>query len=370
MSAVTDPQVLLIGDHEAGRFLTPQLAVDALEAMYRELGTGTGVDRARSRTSLAVPGAKGRLRYTVNSMEGGGQHAGYYALRINSVMWDWVDSESGPRRKILPGDVGADSKFDGMICLFDTATSLLVAFIPNFSVSRRRVAGSSAVAAKFLARPESSTLGIIGSGSHAVSHALTFAQHFPLEVIKVWGPTPDHVREFAARVSNRTGIRVDVVAGPDEAVDADLVVTATNSMTPVLKSSWLRLGTHLTSVNPPEMPLDLEDVVDRVILKSRESVQYFQSDDVGEEPNSQPRSDRVDDRTELSEVVAGKVAGRDEADQITFFANNTGLGSEFAAIGAVVYREAIEAGAGHRVPLELFSAPKQNDLFGRAWQQR
>lgn len=370
-----DRQVRVIGDSEVGSLLSAKASIEALEAMYAELGVGTAVDRVRTRTSL-VPNDSGtadeNFRYVVNSMEGGGSACGYYAMRLNSVMWEWIDTPDGGRRKIRPQRVGNHHKFDGMVFLFDVNTSLLVAILPNFSVSRRRVAGSSGVAAKYMARPESDTLGIIGSGSHAIAHAMAFAELFPLSQIRVWSPTRSHVESFCQRLSGHVDVEIVAAADARDVVGSDLVVTATNSMGPVFDANWVGDGTHVTSINPPEVAEGMAARADVVVVKGKGKTEFFNSEQAGPEKKGSSKGSADADFeqvADLGQVVAGGRSVRSSAGEVSFFLNNVGLGSEFAALGGAVYRLAKESDVGHQLPLAWFCTPDVSPIFGEAWQQ-
>jgi ornithine cyclodeaminase/alanine dehydrogenase-like protein (mu-crystallin family) len=130
-----------------------------------------------------------------------------------------------------------------LVALFRPETGEPVAILDGRLITEMRTAAVSAVATKLLSRPDAGTLAILGSGVQARSHieALRLVRRF--REIRVWSRTPDHARRFAAE----TGARA--CGSTEEAVrDADVVVTATSAVKPVLRGAWLRPGAHVNAV--------------------------------------------------------------------------------------------------------------------------
>jgi alanine dehydrogenase len=150
-----------------------------------------------------------------------------------------------------------------IIILLDPVTGAPRAVMDGRYITEVRTAAVSAVSARLLARKDARVLGIIGSGVQARSHleALRLVRDF--REVRAWSPTRDRLREFAAE----TGVRA--VESAEAAVrGADVVVTATNSPTPVVQSDWVTEGTHLIAVGacvPTQRELD-PDVVARARL--------------------------------------------------------------------------------------------------------
>src|SRR5947208_7241665 len=124
------------------------------------------------------------------------------------------------------------------IFLVDPETGTPLAIMDGRLITEMRTAAVSAAATKLLASPDAKILAILGSGVQARSHveALQLVRRF--EKVRVWNPTKEHAEQFAKEIGGRA-------MSADEAVrDADVVVTATNSKTPVLRGAWLKPGWH------------------------------------------------------------------------------------------------------------------------------
>src|SRR5437763_2565882 len=126
------------------------------------------------------------------------------------------------------------------IFLVDPETGAPLAIMDGRLITEMRTAAVSAAATKLLAPTEAKILAILGSGVQARSHveALRLVRQF--EEIRVWSPTREHAERFAKEIGAKTASSEDAVRG------ADVVVTVTNSKTPVLKGSWLKRGCHVT----------------------------------------------------------------------------------------------------------------------------
>ena len=131
------------------------------------------------------------------------------------------------------------------ILLFKPETGEPLVSMDGRLITEVRTAAVSAVATKYLARPEASVLALIGSGVQARSHLEALKLVCWFDDVRVWSPR--HAESFARQFE---GVRV--TASAEEAVrGADVVVTATTSKTPVLFGEWLSPGAHINAVGAP-----------------------------------------------------------------------------------------------------------------------
>lgn len=212
------------------------------------------------------------------------------------------------------------------IFLVDPETGTPLAVMDGTLITEMRTAAVSAVATKLLAAPDAKVLAILGSGVQARSHieALRLVRNF--EQIRVWSRTPAHAERFAEEIGAE--------AMPADAAvrDADVVVTVTNSKTPVLKGSWLKSDCHVNAVGacrPDWRELDDETMRNVVFVDSRKGAMKESGDII---------LSRAKIYAELGEALAGKVPSR--ADETTVF-KSLGMAIEDIAAGILVYRSAI-----------------------------
>jgi ornithine cyclodeaminase/alanine dehydrogenase-like protein (mu-crystallin family) len=154
------------------------------------------------------------------------------------------------------------------IFLVDPETGTPLAVMDGRLITEMRTAAVSAAATKLLAPQEAKVLTILGSGVQARSHAEALRLVRRFEEIRVWSPTKEHAERFAEEIGAKAISAEEAVRG------ADVVVTVTNSKTPVLKGSWLKRGCHVNAIGacrPDWRELDDEAMANVVFVDSRES---------------------------------------------------------------------------------------------------
>jgi ornithine cyclodeaminase/alanine dehydrogenase-like protein (mu-crystallin family) len=185
------------------------------------------------------------------------------------------------------------------IFLVDPETGTPLAIMDGRLITEMRTAAVSAAATKLLAPPDAKILALLGSGVQARSHvdALRLVRQF--EEVRVWSPTQEHAKQFAEEVGG-------TAVSAEEAVRrADVVVTVTNSKTPVVKGSWLKRGSHVNAVGacrPDWRELDDEAMRNVVFVDSREGAMKESGDVI---------LSRAKIYAELGEALAGKVPSRE-----------------------------------------------------------
>jgi ornithine cyclodeaminase len=238
-----------------------------------------------------------------------------------------------------------------MIVLWDSATGETLALMDGRLITEVRTAATSAAATKALAREEASTLAMLGSGVQARSHLEALRLVRPLRRVRVWSRTGAHARAYAEEMGGRFNLPIDVCATADAAVrGADLVVTATSSPHPVLQGNWLAGGVHINAVGasrPDWRELDTEAVQKaRVFVDSRAGALAEPGDVLIPMREGAITESHV--RGELGEVLAGKVAGRTGANEVTLF-KSLGMAVEDVATARHVYARAKEREIGQEI---------------------
>jgi ornithine cyclodeaminase/alanine dehydrogenase-like protein (mu-crystallin family) len=240
----------------------------------------------------------------------------------------------------------------GAVVLFDAETGEVRAIVNASAVTAIRTAAVSGVATRLLAREDARELAVLGAGVQARSHLEAMAAVRPLERARVYARTPEQAETLANDGSSRLGIPVEAVASAEEAIrGADVVVTATSSVEPIVRRAWLAPGTHVNAVGssiPTARELDADTVAAAALFAdARESMVNEGGDylfavrevDIGPEHI----------RAELGEVLIGSREGRRTDDELTVF-KSLGLAAEDLAAAEHVYGRAQAAGAGASVP--------------------
>jgi ornithine cyclodeaminase/alanine dehydrogenase-like protein (mu-crystallin family) len=233
----------------------------------------------------------------------------------------------------------------GTVTLFDGETGETRAIMNASAITAIRTAAVSAVATRLLAREDVRELGILGAGVQARSHleALRLVRDF--DTVRIFSPTAAHAQALAKEVG------AEAVGSAQEAVSgADIVVTATSAVDPVLRREWLKPGAHVNVIGgrPPTMrELDVATVADSAFyVDRRESAEKeaFDYQDALEAGAIGP--DHI--RGEIGEVLIGTAPGRQSPDELTVF-RSLGLAVEDLAAAEYVVRRAREQGVGVEV---------------------
>ena len=210
----------------------------------------------------------------------------------------------------------------GLVVLFEPETGEPVCVLHAGEITAIRTAAASAVATDALARPEASRLAILGYGEQAATHARAIVKVRDLRSIAVWGRSPARAQAFASRMTAELSLPITAVADVEQAVaEADIVCTVTSAREPILKGAWIRPGAHVNLVGssfagPVEVDHDLV-ARSRFIADSREGVLRQGAEFLSTKAAGLINDDHI--VAEIGEVLAGDVAGRRSADEITVY---------------------------------------------------
>lgn len=328
--------------------------VESLEELYRQIGEGTAMTRPR--TDVHAPTAENEGEYyRFKTMGGINPAKGVYGLRINSDILRWVDRGDYTVQEKLPRAQG--ERYVGLVILFDASDGTPLAIMPDGYMQKLRVGATSAIGAKYLAREDVSTVGLLGAGWQAEGQVAALDELFDIDHLSVYTPSESKV-EFAEWVEAEYGIDTDPVDSAEAVFEADVVHSATNSRSPVFETDWLRDGQHLGVINRTEINPETLDVCDPTVVHSKYGkAEDYRTKDVNEDDIPYLNSEGFDYSTfpDLGELVVGDTPGRTDDDQISFFFNNIGMGAQFAAVGAVAYERALEQDRGQELETDLFT---------------
>src|SRR5262249_11943727 len=211
--------------------------------------------------------------------------------------------------------------------LFDIERIEPIAIMPDGVIQKLRVAALSAVGAKYLSPAKPKVLGLFGSGWQASAHLEYLCGLFDFELVKVFSPNQQHCADFAKKMSSKLDRRVDAVGSPRQAVDGtDFVQAATAAWDPVFDGHWVEPGMYVASIGGSDASNKRREIDDETIRRSdlyvvhsKEVARLDQSPDIWEVAQKGIRA--WDSILEIQELLAGKVAGRTNAHQITVFNN-------------------------------------------------
>jgi ornithine cyclodeaminase/alanine dehydrogenase-like protein (mu-crystallin family) len=319
-----------------------QLALEAVEESLRRQAAGEITLQSRRRLEFGE-------RAYLNNMAAADRKSGYFGMKLYAT-------GRGAPRFLVP--------------LYSAATAELLALIEAEVLGQMRTAAATGVATKYLAPSEARTAAIIGTGYQARTQLEAIAAVRRLQIVWAYGRDVERRRTFCTEMSAKLSLPVAPAASAEEAVrDAEIIVTATSSVQPVLNGAWIAPGTHVNAVGSnfaQKRELDSAAVacagliaVDSIAqckIEAGDLIQAFAGDD-----------SRWNSVVEVAEIVAGKQVGRSGAEQITLF-KSTGLAAWDVAVAARVYERAVAEGRG--APIALWSEPSGNAKRRRGVKRR
>ncbi|BDZ65468.1 ornithine cyclodeaminase [Agromyces mangrovi Wang et al. 2018] len=222
-----------------------------------------------------------------------------------------------------------------------------------------RTAATSAMVAGHLARPESTTMAMIGTGSQAEFQAMAFRERLGIRSLRVWDTDPDAIAKFARNLLP-LGFELHVAAsGADAALGADIITTCTadKAQARVLESVDVAPGTHVNAIGgdcPGKTELDPE-----ILLRGRVFVEHEPQTRIEGELQQMPEEFAP---VEFWRVLAGKASGRSATDEITVFDS---VGFAIEDFSALRYLRDDVAGTDFAQRIDLVAEPEDpKDLFG------
>jgi len=302
--------------------LTMAEIVEALEVAFREKGEG----RVEMPPKPGIhPGGGDNFIHAMPA----------YIPALQSAGIKWVSGFPGNFQRGLP-------YITGLLILNNPETGLPIVVMDCLWITGMRTGAATAVGAKYLARPESSVLGVLGCGVQGRSNVEALNVLFPLKQVMAYDVDAGAARRYADEIHQRFGLEVVIVATPREAVTGcDIVVTSG----PILKKphrtiqpGWLDKGAFASLVDfdsywhPDAMhETDRFCTDDLPQLHHYREVGYFQ--------------DIPGVHAELGELVTGQKPGRETPGERTMTAN-LGLAMDDMAVAPLIYERAVEKGMG------------------------
>ena len=353
---------LILSNEEIEQVLSMKDLVPAIEDAYIELIEGRGANRLRSDIVAPTTQCEGGL-YALKSMDGVIPKFGVGAIRINSDILTFPESGGQMRRVKVPAAPG--KRYVGLVLLFDTHDGAPLMICPDGVMQRMRVGATSGVAAKYMAKKDTRSATIIGSGWQAGSQLLGLDAVFDLNEIRVFSPRKESRETFAKEMSAAIGKDVrPCSSGAEACKGADIVACATNAVQPVFFKEWLEPGMHLGCIRPAatEVERPAWDKIDLFAVLDHDdspTIIYSHNVRVGEDIAGSGMGMAHDafhaSLPALPAIMTGRHPGRTSDTQVTCFLNNLGMGYQFAAAGHVVYRKARAAGVGRELPTDWFT---------------
>jgi ornithine cyclodeaminase/alanine dehydrogenase len=266
----------------------------------------------------------------------------FFAVKANGGFF------RNPERGSLPA-------IQGIIYLSDAATGYPLAILDSVEITRQRTAAATALAAKHLARSDSSVITVCGAGAQARQHLRAFSRIFQLSRAFVFSRNDTRRATFAAEMSAELGLPIEPAADLSTAArQSDIILTCTTSRAAFLEPAMISPGTFIGAVGA-DSP-HKQELAPELLARGKVVVDLLeQCARVGELHHAIDaglmRAEQI--HAELGTIVSGQKAGRRDRDEIFIF-DSTGTALQDVAAAARVYGKAVKAGKG---TLFDFAAP-------------
>lgn len=300
--------------------------IDALDAMFKEKGRG--------KTEMPPkPGIHTRPDAFIHAMPA-------YIPSLEAAGLKWVSGYPGNQAKGLP-------YISGLLILNDPDTGAPLAVMDCTWITAKRTGAATAVAARYLARPDSATAGIVACGVQGRSNLEALACLFPLRRVKAYDLHFEIAERYAREMSQQHQLEIEPVRTLAEAVRGlDLVVSSGPILkhpTPLIEAGWLAPGAFAS-------PVDFDSYwqgaalreVDRLATDDRAQMGYYRQEGYFRD-TPEPYAD-------LGEIAAGLQPGR-QSDAERTMSLNLGLALDDMATAIRVYHRARALGLGRELPL-------------------
>jgi ornithine cyclodeaminase/alanine dehydrogenase-like protein (mu-crystallin family) len=317
--------ILYLKESDVEALLTMKDALLAVENSVRELGSGRAENKPRQIVYGASDARLSVLQAGIPALEVMGFKA--YTVGANEALRFWV---------ILFGRDGQ------MKCIMEAEY-----------LSNVRTGAACGIATKYLARENSRTLAIIGTGYNAPAQIEAIMAVRPIKRVLAYSRNRKNLELFCQGVSNHLKIGVEPAQDVQSAVSAaDVIVTITSSADPVLLGEWLPKGVHLNlagAMKPDRREVDTAAVIaaDIIVVDDAEQSRHESGELIRAE------KDGAFDWTALQELGSLVASGRNvrqSNNQITVFKNH-GTGLWDVAVAHQVYQLALEKGLGLELPV-------------------
>lgn len=300
--------------------------IDALDSMFKEKGEG--------RVEMPPkPGIHTRKDAFIHAMPA-------YIPGLQSAGMKWVSGYPGNLKKKLP-------YISGLLILNDPDTGIPIAVMDATWITAQRTGAATAVAAKYLARNDSSTIGILACGVQGRSNLEALSCMFGIEKVKAFDINHEVAEKFAGEMTNLVKVEIEVVNNPKDAVvGLDLVVTSgpiLKNPDPIIEAGWLAEGAFASSV-------DFDSYWKGEALSQADKLA---TDDIGQMGYYRKTGyfkDTPQAYADLGEIAAGKKPGRENDSERTI-SINLGLALDDMATAILIYRKARKMGIGTLLPL-------------------
>jgi alanine dehydrogenase len=317
-------KTLLLGQNDVKELLNMGETLEAVENGFKLKARGQAIMPCK--IYLELPEYNGDYRAMPAYIDG-------------SAGMKWVSVYPNNHNYNLPAVIA-------MIILCDPNNSYPLAIMDGTYITSMRTGAAGGIAVKYLAKKDSSVIGMVGVGEQAETQLLAINEVLPkIEEVKAFSRHEDSRQRFAHKMGERLNINIHPVDTIEAAADADIIVATTYATGPVVKKEHVRPGTHINAIGADaegKQELDTNLLVGaKIIIDEMEQACHSGEINV---PLAHGKIKVEDIYGTLGEVAAGMIKGRENNEEITIF-DSTGLAIQDMVCAKLVYLKAKEKGA-------------------------
>ena len=312
---------IFLTEEDVQRLLPITDAIDAVEKGFKEQGDGTSFNLHRSRVQAGEVG----ITMMVAAL-GAQKIAGFKSMGVGG----------------------------SMVHLYGGEQTQLLAVLEARSLGQIRTGAASALATRYMAPKNASSVGVIGTGHQAETQLTGVCAVRPINRVLAYSRRQNHLNSFCKRMSQALGIEVSPATSAQEAVkNSEIVIAITNVRTldPVLLGEWVNPGQHLVAagantINRRELEDEAVARCSVIVTDDREQAKLECAD--LEIPIRKGIWD-WEHVWELGQIVTGQVEGRTSLDEITLY-ESQGIALEDVAVAHFLFQKALVQGIGKELP--------------------
>jgi len=313
-------KTLLLSRHEIEKLLTMGEALEAVENAFSLKAQGKAI--MPGKIYLNLPDYHGDFRAMPAYIDG-------------SAGMKWVSVYPDNRQYNLPTVMA-------LIILCDPNTSYPLAIMDGTHITNMRTGAAGGIAVKYLARKDSSVVGMIGAGKQAEAQLLAISEILPrIDEVKVYSLPEETSQRFSRKMSTGLNTNIHPVETVEAAAQADIVVTTTFATDPVVKKAHINPGTHINAIGADaqgKQELEASLLLGaKIVIDELEQARHSGEINV---PFSRGLLKTDDIYGTLGEIAAGMKKGRENDNEITIF-DSTGLAIQDIICAKLVYEKAV-----------------------------
>ncbi|MDG6244066.1 MAG: alanine dehydrogenase [Methanolobus sp.] len=238
-----------------------------------------------------------------------------------------------------------------VIVLNSAQTGAPLAIMDGTHITDMRTGAAGGVAAKYLARKDSHVVGMVGTGGQARTQLIALSNVMDIEEVRMTCRNISHCTSFESDMKQFLAADFKSKDTVRDVCDCDILITTTPVREPLVRSEWVREGTHINAIGADARG---KQELDPALLKRStiivdDIVQASHSGEINV-PFSAGVISQSDIHAELGEVIAGIKHGRQSDNEVTIF-DSTGLAIQDLVTANMVYTKAVELGIGKSIKL-------------------